>query len=67
MGSGTSTHSAGILAERDITPAVQAVLDPPVLPGQLEQLRGAGPLAAQAGDPEDHLGLQLLTDAAFAL
>jgi hypothetical protein len=67
LGSGTSAHSAGILAERDITPAVQAVLDPPVPPDQLEQLCGASSLAAQASDSEDHFSLQLLTNAAFAL
>ena len=40
---------------------------PRMIPGQFEQLRGASPLAAVTGNAEDHVGLRLLTAAAFPL
>ena len=52
---------AGILAERPVAHAVQAVLDPPVAAGQPQERLGPDPLVRQARDPQHHLGLDFLT------
>src|SRR5262249_54341806 len=65
-------YPAGVLSQRRVAPVRGAVLDPPVLPGQPQELLRVGPLPAQAGDPVDHLHRRLallgpLTDQLKAL
>ncbi|BAI75189.1 transposase (plasmid) [Azospirillum sp. B510] len=50
---GAGSHPAGVFAQEDVTPPVQAVLDAPVVAGEREQRRRRGVVAVQAGDDVD--------------
>jgi hypothetical protein len=55
----TPANPAAIFPERFIPRVVQAVLDSPMCPDQVEQSLGTGFVPRQAGDPVDDFGADL--------
>jgi hypothetical protein len=66
LGSVPAPHAAGVLAQRDVADVMQAVLDPPVAPVELQEAGRVGLLGLEAGDPIGHLDGVLIALPTFA-
>lgn len=67
LGSRAFADPARVLFERAIADPVQPVLDPPVTPSHLKDLRGPGPRPRQAHDPVLHLHFHPVAGSALTL